>query len=204
MRTSVDFGWPNCVPENLLQCLSLNVWLLHLEKSDIQRNVHRKSCPGILKILSSSAQACPDTPSYKGMDRVSTLTCSISHFRNRSGSSTCFLRIAKAWARYMWGAVSNNSLKYWCSLRNPSLLCFPPSHFLVRLKIQVSSHTSFRNCSVLCCTMALCSSGAEGSISSHNNFLKNVCSAVIFFTFGASEHYSNINMDKHKIRTWPK
>ena len=46
--------------------------------------------------LSSSTQACPSTSSSEGMDPVSTycLTCSISHFTNRSGSY-CILSSAR-------------------------------------------------------------------------------------------------------------
>lgn len=81
--------------------------------------------------LSSSAQACPSTSSSQGIDPLSTncLTCSISHFRNCSGSYY-FLRSAREQARYMWDALFNYFLKYWCSLRNPRLLSCPSSLFL--------------------------------------------------------------------------
>lgn len=210
MRTSVDLEWSNCVPENLRTVLLWMCLTSQASYPDLCSDILKKN-PSSWAKLSRSTQACPSTPSSEGMDPVSMycLTCSISHFTNHSGSY-CFLRSARGWARYMWDALFNNSLKYWRSLRNPSLLSFlsslPSSQQLPceAEKPGFLTHLLQKPFNSLLRCGTVCSSGAGRRIRSRDNFFINDCRAAHFFNSGASEHYSNINTEKQKRRPSPK
>lgn len=139
--------------------------------------------------LSSSAQGCPSTSSSEGMDPVSTycLTCSISHFTNCS-RSCCFLRSARGWARCMWGALFNDSLKYSTDTALEILLAFlfslslPPKQALCEAeKPGFLVHLLLKTLSSLLHCGTVCTSGAGKGIKSCDNFFINLCGAAHFF-----------------------
>jgi len=153
MRTSVDLGWSNYVQKtNTVHFYIPEQYWYTCKKKNL-----------FLGKTEQPAEACVCTFSSEEQDPVSTysLTCSISHFTYRS-RSYCFVRSARGWTRCMWGALFNDSFKYWYSLTNPrphfsfSPSPFPslPSKYFVRLKGQLSSCTCFWKDSILCCSVA--------------------------------------------------